>query len=683
MAPAVPERARSTPARSKSRPGGKSITLPPLGRAPWILVLGVATLVVLACVTYPIHDPDLWQHLTVGREIWRTQSIPHTQLWTWPTHGAPDVLPSWLFRALLWPFWELGGVHGIFAWRWLTTFVTFALLWRASRRAGGTGLAPVLALVWCAVIWRARSQARPETFAAILVAAEILLLEARRVALRDGRETRHAWGLVPIAMLWANAHISYYLGFVIAGAYLLDDLLRRRVQATTLGLVMLVAAAASLVNPFGWRALAQPFEYFLTGRHEPIFATIGELQPIDWSVSIANGLPLFMLLLVVGALVRARSHGPDWAQVAIYAICLPQALGSQRFVGYLAVCAAPFFARDIGAMVARVRWPEWLHPAWPRAVLAATACVGIVIPDLARPGVGPGYGFVWNQYPVRACDWIAEHDVRGRAFNPFSYGGYLLWRFYPDSTRLPFMDIHQAGTKRIRYDYAWVAQDSTAWLALDRRWQFDWILMMRGAGVRPGERAGILDVYDADSTWALTFVDDVAAVYLRRDGRCAEQARRWGYRLLPAGTRAIGPLGDRAWNDSTVRAALAAELERAIAASEWNGRAHALAANVALQDGRYTDAATHVRRAIELEVDEKLLHGRLGIALLHSGDAAGALRELETEARLDPQWPEYPFLRGQALQALGRIREARVAYALASSRGSAAARDSLHALRSR
>jgi Flp pilus assembly protein TadD len=106
---------------------------------------------------------------------------------------------------------------------------------------------------------------------------------------------------------------------------------------------------------------------------------------------------------------------------------------------------------------------------------------------------------------------------------------------------------------------------------------------------------------------------------------------------------------------------------------------------VALQDARWSEAAMHLRRAIALGVNEKLLHGRLGVALLFSGDAAGALRELDAEAHESPPWPEIPLRRGQALQALGRRDEARRAYEQASALAptAAEARDSLAALRGR
>jgi hypothetical protein len=71
-------------------------------------VLAVAALVV-ASVTFLTPDTDVWQHLTVGRAIWLTHSIPHTHQWSWPTFGVREVLPSWLFRALLWPVYAAAG----------------------------------------------------------------------------------------------------------------------------------------------------------------------------------------------------------------------------------------------------------------------------------------------------------------------------------------------------------------------------------------------------------------------------------------------------------------------------------------------------------------------------------------------------------------------------------------------
>jgi hypothetical protein len=655
-------------------------------RGPLAMAAVAAAVCAAAAVTFKIQDSDLWQHLLVGKVIWQTHAVPTTQLWTWPTHGAPDVLPSWLFRTLLWPFWQVGGVHGLFAWRWLTTLATFGLLWAAARRAGATGVVPLIALVWCALIWRGRSQLRPETLVAVLMAVELLLLEWRRSGSRRKGGLDPAWGLVPIALLWANAHISYYLGLVIAAAFLLDDLLHARRRPTgaapaTLALATLAAAAASFVNPFGWKALAQPFEYFLVWRHEPVYQKVGELQRIVWTQNVRNGLPLFLVLVVVLAVLRVRRRGVDWAHLVLLGVALPQAFSSQRFVGYLAVIAAPFFARDLAESASRWIWPAWVRAPGRRAALAALACVAISLPELTRPYLDLGYGFGWDRTPVRACDWIAANGVRGRPLNLFPYGGYLLWRFYPDPGRLPFMDIHMTGTKEIRYLYAYAAQDSNAWREIDRRYRFDWVIWPR----RAVHGRNILDFLDSDPRWGLVFADDIAVLFLRRDGADSALAARHAYRLLTAGEGGLGALGRAATRDTTTRADLRDELERAAASSEWNGVALSMLANLDLFEARWADAERRLEAARRVMPDVGRAWERIGLAKLYGGDPRGALDAFEREQRARHDWPESSFRRAQALQALGRIAEARVAYqaALARDPANAEARDSLEALRGR
>ena len=657
-----------------------------MSRGPLAIAVVVAALCALAVVTTHIDDPDLWQHLLVGKVIWQTHAIPHTQLWTWPTHGAPDVLPSWLFRALLWPFWSLGGMWGLYVWRWLTTLAAFGLAYVTARRMGATGVGPLLMVVWGAILWRGRSQMRPETFAGILLMAEILLLESRRQrAVRAPLARDPAWGVVPIALLWANAHISYYLGFVISGAYLLDDLLHRRSARAprALALAMAAAAVASLVNPFGWEALVQPLQYFTVWRHEPVFTTIGELSPLYqyWDVHLRDLLPLWLVLVLVGAVVRWRARGFDAVQAVLIAVCLTQALATQRFIGYAALTLAPFAGRDMADWLGRVRWPAWLRGAPERAALAAAACAALVLPVLADPIVPLAIGWEHRMYPERACDWIAAHDVRGRAFNTFGQGGYMLYRFYPDPGRLPFMDIHQAGTKEIRYLYAFALQDTAAWRVTDQRFHFDWVLL-------PGTISGtpkLADFLDADSTWALVFVDDEGVLWLRRNGSCAPLARQYAYHYLPGGYAGIGTLGERAARDSTVRAPIRAELERAIDSSPYNERAQALAGNLALLEGRYADACRHLDEAAREQPNESTVLDRQGLVHLYAGDLAGAERAFRA-ARSAPGAYDVADLReGQLLAARGRRDEARRAYerSLARHPEITEARDSLDALEKR
>ncbi len=561
---------------------------PPRGLVAFVALLA-ATLVGLG-VSFRMDDPDIWQHLAVGKAIWQLHRVPHENLWTWPTYGEPYLLPSWLFRAVLWPFWRFGHEWGLMAWRWLFTLGTFGLAWVVARRLGARGLAPIVAIAWCALAARQRSMVRPEMFAGLLLVLELWLLERRRAG---GRwET---WALVPLAALWINAHISYTLFFEVGFAYFADAVWRRREAGANprqLALVLLLAFAACFANPFGWRAVWQPFEYVLHQSREPIYLGIGELHAIPWREHVRNGLPLLLAAIPVLALVRWRRRF-DAAQLVLYALFLPQALAAVRFLGPLLMVAAPFFARDLWSACGSPRPPGWARPVAVRAGLAIAALALVSVPELLRPTTRIGLGFLPHAYPGSACDWIERRGVRGRAFNRFERGGYLLWRFWPQRDRLPFMDIHQTGSRADRDRVAYLFGVPSAWTELDREHRFDWVLLAR----KQGEDSHTVEYVDADSAFVPAFLDDDWVVWLRRDGSMAELADSLGYRRLPASFRGMQALGDTVVANPAMRAGLRAELRRSIRDSPWSGHAHSLLANLEMLDGDWAAAIAELRAA--------------------------------------------------------------------------------------
>ena len=66
----------------------------------------------------------------------------------------------------------------------------------------------------------------------------------------------------------------------------------------TLWAVLAARASPSFVNPFGWALLSQPFDFISSwAARVPSYQTIGELQPVDWSVYAKVFLPLWLALL--------------------------------------------------------------------------------------------------------------------------------------------------------------------------------------------------------------------------------------------------------------------------------------------------------------------------------------------------------------------------------------------------
>ena len=645
-------------------------------------------LVVAACIvasgSFRFFEPDMWQHLLVGKAIWQLRSVPTTQQWTWPTWGAPDVNSSWGFEALLWPFWSVGGIWGLVAWRWLTTLAAFALLWAVARRMGARGLGALFVVALCAVVYRPRTNIRPETLAGVLLALELWILESRR----RGAADRVAW-LPAVAWAWANVHISYYLGLLVAGVYLLDQVGRpqraRAAGAATpsarpLALALLAAVAVSFLNPFGWRALWQPFDFFLHQRNEPIYRTIGELLPLDWKDYWRQGLPFVMTGWVALLLWRWRRLGLDLAEVLLCAGFTLLAFATRRFVGFYALVAVPFLARDLEVWLGLRRW-RWRPVPWVAAALTSLACVAVGLYEWTRPFPRWGLGLDPSGQPAAACDFIARHGVRGRGFNHFHLGGYMLWRFWPERDRLPFMDIHQAGTRDDRNLYAFAQVDRDAWLELDRRHRFDYALLARHQG--PDDR--LPDWLEADSTWALVFADDAAMLYVRRGGALEPVARDQGFRHYGAGRARSSELGAACVRDPALRGEVESELDRQIGSSPRNAISRTLLGTLLFLDGRTTAAREQLERALSVDPTAPRAWERLGTISLSASEPARALREFRRERALNGPSSMLDFRMGQAWQQLGDIPKARAAYRSAFLRdaGNQPAMDSLQGLQTR
>jgi len=623
---------------------------------------------VLYSVTTVIGDPDVWEHLAVGRAIWQLRAVPVVNLWVWPVHGQPDVCVSWLFRALLWPFWLAGGLAGLTAWRWATTLAAFVLLLLTARRMDARGFSALAVLGLAGLTWRHRSQVRPETLVAVLLAAELWLLESWRIGARARARARGAFPLdrraavVPLIWIWANAHVSWPLGLALLGAYGVDAVLSparasRSNRAAEFIALALAAAALTFVNPSGMRAVVQPFDFLLHQRGDPLYTSIGELGPLEWRHFWRTGLPLLFAgwpILIVG---RTRVRRLDAAEAIACVVFSGFALLSQRFAGFFALVAAPFVARDLadvlGARTSR-------FPVWARFGAFAAGLLALSALEWTRRDVKPGIGFDLRQYPVGACDFVLAHGLAGPLFNEYYYGGYLLWRFWPETSRLPFMDVHQSGTPEDRKLYPYVFANADAWRTLEQRRKFEVALIDGSVRGVIGNR--LPDQLDADPSWALVFRDDAACVYVRRDGRHRKLAAQEAYRVIPGGAERLEPLGAECARDTSVRRAAREELERQAGESAFNARASSLLANLAFMDGHPDEARSWLQRALAADPETPTAHERLGLLAMKLGQPRAALAEFDLESKLGPGTGELELHRGQAYEAAGDRSNALAAY---------------------
>lgn len=211
---------------------------------------------------------------------------------------------------------------------------------------------------------------------------------------------------------------------------------------------------------------------------------------------------------------------------------------------------------------------------------------------LVAPVTSLGVGFEPSLLPVAATEWVREARPLGRMWNFWPFGGYLAWELGTEHE--VFMD----GRNTLARDRELVMRanrsivDRAAFEALVEDYGIEWAISS-ASPADPRSGAGVAH----DRRFAMTYLDDVAAVYVRSDGPNAELAGR-GYRILrhdmpPETVVAIATGGGDAANALAHDGALAAAQAPASRRGAFLDACGALAAH---DDDRFAAALARLER---------------------------------------------------------------------------------------
>jgi hypothetical protein len=399
-------------------------------------------------------DGDLGRHLTIGNYILTSGGIPRSDLFSHSLAGQPLTPHEWLAQVVFAFAYRIGGLDGVVLFSGILIAATFSLVyWECARR----GRSPLLALglaILAAATASLHWLTRPHLFTLLL----LVLWTAELERVREGFPPR-IWAFPALMLSWANLHGAFIAGFVIWGIYLTGELLewftgsvgrnstltkpkedRRKSRVRVLLIAGSASFLASLLNPAGWGLWKTSLGYlgsrYLVG-HTAEYLPPDFHSPEAWPFLIMIGLSI---MIFGSGRVRLAA-----APVLVVALWTVMGLYSARNVPLYAALSAPVLAEAAGAwlrkaeVLGRVRRLDHLLSAveeslrghlWPAAAicLATLAFAAGARLDFARQG----NVFDPQVFPVEAVDWMESQALPEKGFNYFTWGGYLLFREWPE-----------------------------------------------------------------------------------------------------------------------------------------------------------------------------------------------------------------------------------------------------------
>ena len=449
-----------------------------------------------------ISDPDIWWHLRNAEELVQNHSVVHRDIYSFTAHGSRWINESWLSEVPYYYGWRWLGIRGLYlvmlAEVELILLGVFGLAWLRSKNVKASFVACSLA------VWLATVSFGPRTLLAgwICLIVELLLLELYR------QDRDWLWWLVPLFALWANLHGSWLIGLVLFSVFCACGLLRGtwgRIEAKRwsggqvrkLGAVAALSVAALFVNPYGFHLVTYPFEFAFQQKLN--VGRVEEWASLDFHTPRGKVFFLVLAAILVSALLRKCRWRLD--EVAFLLIALYAALAYSRFLFLAGIILTPLLARELDCFPA---YDARADKPWLNAILIVTmvaACIWRV----------PSDKLLWRDtvrdYPAKALPYLQGLHARGRVFNDYLWGGYLIWNVrdvpvFIDSR----VDIFEY--KGVFRDYLDVL-DMKDTLAILKKYDVRYVLFRR--------QSPLAYLLSHTPGWKQTYVDETAVLFERND----------------------------------------------------------------------------------------------------------------------------------------------------------------------
>jgi len=468
----------------------------------------------------PINDFDFWWHLKTGDWIIEHKDLPATDPFSYTSMkddrdapGRPGFILKqyWLGQVIYSLIVNISGLKGFIVLRAMVFTLTalFSLLLIRHYRATLSGIAilPLLALITTECLTD-----RPQMFSFLFAIMVFYLLE-------KGIEKKWHFTLIPpIMLLWANIHAGALVGIIFILIYLICIPFDMRLKGARGSLIPVAIASILLtyLNPNHYEAIKRVFVLYSGGiltleYHSPF-------KIIPYTMNNPGWLSYWVLVLlsILSIMHLFRNH--SWSRLIILTGTLIASLTSMRFTYFFAPVAVPLISNSLMTITRPDKRYEVYNP-WPRIYGLRTMVLPLIgisllaliywridFKGLLKTETATGY------FPEQAAEYIASRHIPAPLFNDVNWGGYLIWRLYPDYR--VFIDTRTLNIDAFRQ-----------YLSIIGNYEREGRFILDAYGINSiitpainpytGEIFPFIRSLYRDDRWVLLYIDGVAMVFVR------------------------------------------------------------------------------------------------------------------------------------------------------------------------
>jgi tetratricopeptide (TPR) repeat protein len=566
-----------------------------------------------------------------------------------------------------------------------TCMVLLLLTYHRDRQLLAAGL-----MILVMFIYQTRFTVRPDLFSFFFFAMFIYILSARL----DERWAVPA--LVLIQILWTNTHGYFFLGIVFVVIGIISEFLKRRAplpwqwssegrltdaEYRKLRWALLFLVLATFINPLGIQGALYPLTVLkaISGESKIFFANITELQrPITWSNlwDMMDNWPLRLMIFLSLLTFVFNRRRIDISAFFFWLFFLVFGLLALRNMVYFAIAA--YLVMMVNASNLRITDLVPFKAVDGRFVQITGTIVRILLivylVNYGEAMTTQGYydfdkyerkseffGIDLRNFPQHAADFLVKNHIKGRFFNDFNSGAYLIGRAYPNV--LVYMDgrTELRGPKFFEtYRKIWDSGDEKLFDKEMKR------LNLTGAFINTAQSAApdaILRMFANRKDFKVVYFDFDAVIFLRDIPENTEYIKKFGIDLSKWKTkkldlRRFGPgLSVPYQNAARANSLLSmgysdqamAEADAALEVDPSYGTAHKVRGRIFAERKDWENMFRSYRLALVEATGDTRLRSKLAIAYLHLGELDYAIREADKIIERSPDSTVGYFVKAKVL----------------------------------
>jgi hypothetical protein len=433
--------------------------------------------------------------------------------------------------------------------------------------------------------------------------------------LNQSQQVSGLYYLIPIPfimLLWANMHGGVIVGILIILAYVIAEpakyLLKRfgrPLSARGLKLFLAfgaVSVALTLANPNGYNFIPFLIEFESSHYQSLIIESASPLKLLSMGFYGMQTVIYFVLLAITLMLFLARIKRPDLSDLLLTASLTMSSLYTSTAIPFFCAVSILMIARygrrfvDLLPLAGRLNAPSRPTEFFSNTIISALLVMILAYGNFFQSGIRP------LTFPEGAVQFLRDNRPSGNMFNPYTWGGYLMWSLYPEYK--VFTD-GRGLIQEVFYQHIRIMEASRMpvagvpeWKAILNAYRVNYIITY-SVWNHSGRLVPLIPALLKDPEWHLVFMDNISLIFLRVTPENMDLIRRFG---MPKAWL---------WNEVAVEAGLKAK------SYPWNINFYITMGDAFYAKGSFAEAKNAYQKALERDPASAAARKRMELLRTH------------------------------------------------------------------